>query len=305
MTRHGELGTALHRWRDRTVPAEAGLPVGEPRPGQGLRREELARLTGLSVDYIVRLEQGRATSPSVEVLRALARALRLSDDERRHLYLLAGQPPPATAHVSTHIPPSAQRLLDRLAGAPLSVYDASWNLLTWNPPWAALIGDPAQRSGRERNVAWQHFAGMPSRVAHTLEQEARFEAAIVTDLRSATTRYPTDVKLRLLIAELRRISVRFVGLWNSRLVGFHDSDSTTVHHPDVGVVTVDRDTFTLPAGDLRVVVCSAAPGSADADKLSVLDVIGGGTAPEGSEESGAPGPDPGGHGAGDPAAADR
>lgn len=95
MTRHGELGTALHRWRDRIAPAEAGLPAEWSRRAPGLRHEELAELAGLSVDYVVRLEEGRATSPSVQVLSALARALRLSEEERRHLFLLAGQSPPA------------------------------------------------------------------------------------------------------------------------------------------------------------------------------------------------------------------
>ncbi|MET9484997.1 helix-turn-helix transcriptional regulator [Streptomyces sp. NPDC006638] len=274
MSRHGELGTALHRWRDRITPAEAGLPADESRRPPGLRREELAELTGLSVEYIVRLEQGRATSPSVQVLTTLARGLRLSDGERRHLFLLAGQSPPATGHVSDHVPPSVRRLLDQLTGTPCGVYDAAWNLITWNPLWAALLGDPAMQQGRGRNAAWQHFAGLPSRISHTLEQEARFEAAVVADLRAATVRYPTDEKLRFLIGDLRRVSSRFGQLWNSRIAGFHDSDTKTVHHPDVGPVDVDCDTLVAPGTDLRIVTCSAAPGTPEADRLKLLDVIG-------------------------------
>lgn len=283
MTRHGELGTALHRWRDRTAPAEAGSSADDSRRTGGLRREELALLAGLSVDYIVRLEEGRATSPSVQVLMALATALRLSDDERAHLFLLAGQSPPAMGQVPVEIPASVRRLLDQLTGSPLSVYDASWNLLTWNPQWAALLGDPSGWTGRERNVVWQHFAGLPSRVTHTPEQEARFEAAVVADLRMATARYPTDVRLRFLVAGLRRASVKFVGLWNSRIAGCHDCDRKTVHHPDVGAVAVDCDTLSLPGCDLRVAVYSAAPGSVDADRLRLLDVIGTGTPPAHAE----------------------
>jgi transcriptional regulator with XRE-family HTH domain len=274
MTRHGELGTALHRWRDRIAPAAAGLPSGEPRRAPGLGQEELAELAGLPLDYIIRLEQGQATSPSVQVLASLSRALRLSDHERRHLFLLAGQSPPASGSISDHIPPSVQRLLDELAGTPLSVYDAAWNLITWNPLWAALVGDPSTAHGRGRNVAWQHFAGLPSRITHNVEQEARFESALVADLRSATLRYPTDKDLRFLIGDLRRVSHRFAGLWNSHIVGFHDSDSKTVHHPDVGPVTVDCDTLTVPGGDLRISVYSAAPGSPAAGRLRLLGVIG-------------------------------
>ncbi|MFE4369561.1 helix-turn-helix transcriptional regulator [Streptomyces sp. NPDC056835] len=274
MTRHGELGTALHRWRDRIAPAEAGLPAGEPGREAGLRHEELAQLTGLSVDYLVRLEEGRATSPSVQVLTSLARALRLSDDERRHLFLLAGQSPPALGRVSDHIPPSVRRLLGRLPGTPLGVHDAAWNLITWNPLWAALLGDPAAVPGRGRNAAWLHFTGQPGRVSQTVEQEARFEAALVADLRSATVHYPTDVRLRFLIGELRRVSGRFAVLWKSRITDSHDTGTRTIHHPDVGPVIVDCDTLTVPGCDLRIAAYSAAPGTDAADKLRLLDVIG-------------------------------
>ncbi|WP_041992929.1 helix-turn-helix transcriptional regulator [Streptomyces sp. AcH 505] len=274
MTRHGELGTALHRWRDRIAPAEAGLPAEWSRRAPGLRHEELAELAGLSVDYVVRLEEGRATSPSVQVLSALARALRLSEEERRHLFLLAGQSPPAAGRIPAHIPPSVQRLIDQLGSTPIGVYDAAWNLVAWNPLWAALVGDPAAATGRDRNAAWRHFTGRPSRVSHTPEQEARFEAALVADLRSAADRYPTDANLRFLVGELRRLSSRFSQLWKSHITGFHESDMKTVHHPDVGPVTFDCDTLTAPGSDLRLVVYSAPPGSEAAETLPLLDVIG-------------------------------
>jgi transcriptional regulator with XRE-family HTH domain len=116
----GELGKTLHSWRDRVTPAEVGLPAGDARRAPGLRREELAQLAGLSVDYVVRLEQGRSTAPSVQVLNALARALRLSDAERNHLFLLAGQAEPTPGQISVHIPPGVQRLsvtrVDRATG---------------------------------------------------------------------------------------------------------------------------------------------------------------------------------------------
>ena len=91
----GEFAAVLRSWRDRVDPAEVGLPAGPGRRAPGLRREELAALSGVSVDYIVRLEQGRSDSPSVQVLTALARALRLSDAERNHLFALAGEVEPS------------------------------------------------------------------------------------------------------------------------------------------------------------------------------------------------------------------
>jgi transcriptional regulator with XRE-family HTH domain len=269
-----ELGRALRGWRDRATPAEAGLPAGRGRRAAGLRREELAMLAGVSADYITRLEQGRATAPSPQVLNALARALRLSDLEVRHLFRLAGQAAPEPGHVSAHLTPSVQRLLDQLDRVPVSVYDAAWNLIAWNPMWAALMGDPSVLTGRHRNVMWRHFAGPPGRVTHTADQEAAFEASAVADLRSATARYPDDADLRQLVADLRGASPRFAGLWDAGVVGAHEAARKTVHHPDVGPLTLDCDVLTVQGSDLRIVVYSAAPGSDAAGKLGLLSVIG-------------------------------
>src|ERR1700757_4908141 len=109
-----EFGRTVRRWRDRVQPTAVGVPVGGRRRGGGLRREELAALAGISVDYLTRLEQGRATSPSVQVVEALARALRISDADRDLLFRLAGHAPPGLDVVSSRISPSVQRLLDRL-----------------------------------------------------------------------------------------------------------------------------------------------------------------------------------------------
>ncbi|MFD6279230.1 helix-turn-helix domain-containing protein [Streptomyces sp. NPDC060209] len=269
-----DLGKALHGWRDRLSPATVGLPAGGVRRAAGLRREELAQLAALSVDYITRLEQGRATSPSPQVLASLARALRLSADERTYLHLLAGQPEPGPGHISAHVPPGLRRLLDQLNGAPLSVHDAAWNLVEWNQPWAALLGDPSALRGRERNIAWRHFTGRHGRVRLTPEQSAAFEAAVVADLRAATARYPADLGLRSLVKELRGTSAVFAELWDSGIVGTHDSATKTIAHPEVGTFTLDCDVLVSAGSDLRVVAYTAAPGSEAAARLGLLDVIG-------------------------------
>ncbi|MCF3962911.1 helix-turn-helix transcriptional regulator [Streptomyces fuscigenes] len=274
---HGDLGRALRHWRDRTGPAEAGLPAGTTsgtRRAPGLRREELAQLAGLSVDYVVRLERGRATAPSSQVLHALARALRLTRVERDHLFLLAGQAPPADGQVSQYIPPTVQRLLDQLGRNPIAVHDAYWNTISWNPPWAALVGDPSTLRGRERSVAWRHFAGLTGRVTHEPDQLVRFQTAVVSDLRSSAVRYPGDRELRALIGDLREVSPRFEELWQSHVVGFHSADRKTIHHPQLGPVTVDCDTITVPGSDLRIAVYSAAPHSRTARQFELLATIG-------------------------------
>ncbi|TWD79940.1 helix-turn-helix protein [Kribbella amoyensis] len=276
----GELGSTLHAWRDRVTPADVGLPVGGVRRAPGLRREELAQLAGLSVDYVVRLEQGRSSAPSVQVLTALARALRLSDDERDHLFALAGQLPPAPGQISAYIPPGVQRLVDQFQGAPLSVYDAAWTVVTWNPLWAALLGDPSALRGRRRNIIWRHFVPDEAenadfgRVLQTPEQAERFGVAMVTDLRAATARYPHDQELRALIRDLRATSPRFAALWNEHRTGFHESDRKTFDHPSLGPLVLDCDILTAPGNDLRLVVYTAPPNTEAAEKLKLLSVVG-------------------------------
>ena len=274
MTDQGELGAALRGWRDRVSPADAGLPAGRARRAPGLRREELALLAGVSADYITRLEQGRATAPSPQVLGALGRALRLSHEEQDHLFRLAGQAPPRSGQINGRLTPSVQRLLDQLTGVPVSVSDAAWNKIAWNPLWAALTGDPSGQTGRDRNVLWRYFTGQQARVVRTAEEEARFEESTVADLRSATARYPDDKGLRQLVADLRAVSPRFAELWDSRVVGTHREAHKTFDHPDVGLITVDCDVLTVDGSDLRIIAYTAPAGSEAAEKLRLLSVIG-------------------------------
>jgi transcriptional regulator with XRE-family HTH domain len=270
----GELGRALRGWRDRTTPESAGVPSGGVRRAAGLRREELAQLAGLSVDYIVRLEQGRATSPSAQVLSALARALRLTPAECEHLHVLAGQAPPGPDRISQQIPAGVRRLLDQLGGTALTVCDAAWNIILWNPLAAALIGDLSALHGRELNIAWREFTGLPSRVFCTPEQNRLFRAALVTDLRAASARYPADAGLRELVTDLRKAEPDFGRLWDTGVVGVHESGGKTVRHPAVGTFVIDCDVLTVPGSDVRIVAYTAPAGSDAAGRLRLLHVIG-------------------------------
>jgi len=189
------LGGALHAWRDRLSPSDVGLsPVGRRR-AHGLRREELAALAAVSVDYLVRLEQGRSHSPSPQVVESLARALQLNKFERDYLYTVSGLLPPPTGSVSTHIPPSVQRLIARLGDIPLAVFAADWTLVMWTPLWASLIGDPLDLDIDERNLV--HFVFLadgadrhPFWPVRSERGEREFEAALVSDLRIAAAALP-------------------------------------------------------------------------------------------------------------------
>ncbi|WNM35863.1 helix-turn-helix transcriptional regulator [Streptomyces sp. Li-HN-5-11] len=269
-----EFGRAVRRWRDRVRPEAAGLPSDGQRRAAGLRREELAMLAGISVDYVTRLEQGRARNPSTQVVEALARALRLSEEERAHLFRLAGLAPPGPDTVPAHITPSVQRLLDRLTGTPVAVFDASWTLLMANAPYAALMGDPSGRRGNERNGVWRHFLGPGTGARRTPQEQREHEATLVADLRAAAERYPADRRLQRLVAELRGGSERFAELWDAGAVGRRQASRKTIDHPQVGPVVLDCDILTVTGSDLRIMVYTAEPGTEDAERLALLTVLG-------------------------------
>lgn len=266
-----EFGLTVRRWRDRVSPEVAGLPAGGHRRAAGLRREELALLAGISVDYVTRLEQGRAANPSEQVVEALGRALRLSGPERAHLFHVAGLVPPGRGTVPAYITPSVQRMLDRLTAAPVAVSDATWTLLLANPMYAALMG---QYHGNERNAVWRHFLGSGSRVRHTTESLRALEAAQVSGLRAAASRYPADRRLRSLVAELRADSDRFAELWDAGTVGDIEASRKTIDHPQVGALTLDCDVLTVAGSDLRIMIYTAEPGTEDAERLALIAVLG-------------------------------
>ena len=228
----------------------------------------------MSVEYLVRLEQGRARHPSPQLLSALARALRLTDEERDHLYRVGGAAVPPRGLVPQHIPPGMQRMIDRLADVPLGVHSASWDLLWWNPLWAALTGDPSDRRGLERNVAWRHFTDRPGVIDFDEQHAEEFSDDLAADLREASGRYPHDPGLATLIARLRKESADFDRRWSKAHVARHRSSTKTATSTAVGPITIDCDVLTAPGSDLRLVIYTAAPGTEDASKLSLLSVAG-------------------------------
>ncbi|MFL0358566.1 helix-turn-helix transcriptional regulator [Curtobacterium flaccumfaciens] len=270
-----DFGHTLRRLRDHVSPEAAGMVVGPRRRATGLRREELAGLAGISADYLTRLEQGRATSPSAQVVEALARALRVADADRELLYRLAGHAVPGADVVPTRIPPSVQRLLDRLADTPVAVLDAAGNLLVANAPYDALMGPIGALRGNDRNTAWRHLVGSGSRAVHTPEEQAAFEANLVAGLRMTAARYPLDRQLQQLVRDLRAASPRFVELWDSGATALGETARRKgIDHPDVGLITLDCDTLVVGPEDLRILAYTAEPGSVDAERLALAIVVG-------------------------------
>lgn len=269
-----EFAQVLRSWRDRVSPAEVGLPTGAGRRSPGLRREELAALAGISVDYIVRLEQGRAEHPSPQLLRSLAVALRLTDSERDHLYRVAGAAPPPQGVVPRHVGPGVQRIVDRLGDVPIAVFSATHDILLWNPMWAALNGDPSVLTGLDRNLVWRYFTSGHDGTEFDARHEEEFASDLAADLRAAVGRYPGDGALMHLVERLREESPEFERRWAEANVAEHRSSRKTVTSTAVGPITIDCDVLTAPGSDLRIVVYTVTPGSADEAKLDLLRVAG-------------------------------
>jgi transcriptional regulator with XRE-family HTH domain len=268
------LADLLRAARGRLRPEDVGLPAGTRRRVPGLRREEVAQLAGLSVDYLTRLEQGRGPTPSDQVIGALARALRLGRDERAALFHLAGSSPPRPGEIDGVVRPATLRLMDRLVDLPALVLDAKGDILAWNALAAALLGDFSAWPPPTRNINWRRFLGGGGRVAHEPGEHARAGAEAVGSLRAAAARYPDDPGLRRLLDELRAGSPDFVRLWDEGRVSERRSDAKTVQHPELGPIPLDCDLLILPDTDQRLIVYSAAPGSPAAEALAMLRVLG-------------------------------
>lgn len=267
----------VRRIRDRVTPEAVGLPPGRRRRAAGLRREELAALAGISADYLTRLEQGRATSPSAQIVASLSRALRVSDEERELLYQLAGHAAPGHDVVPSRIPPSVQRMLDRLANTPVAVYDSAMTLIEANAPFDALMGDTTTWTGLERNAVWRNLVGPRGRIVHSADDHADLEASLVADLRLTASRYPADRSVSRLVAALTAASPRFVELWEGGEVRSKHNDPSrrkTIEHPLVGRITLDCDTLIVTSDDLRIMVYTAEPGTDDAERLALAVVVG-------------------------------
>jgi len=260
MDRH-DLGHALRAARERVSPGDVGLPSGWRRRVTGLRREEVAQLAGISVDYLVRLEQGRGSRPSDSVVAALARALGLTDDERDDLFHLAGSRPPQRGQIDGIVGAGTLRVLTRL-DLPALVLDAKGDVLAGNGMATALLGDFSAWPPPTRNIVWQRLLGRGGRVAGGPDEGRRTAVESVAGLRAVADRYPDDNGLRRLVDDLRSRSPRFVQLWKEARPAERRSSTKTVVHPGLGIIELDCDALHIPDADQRLIAYSAAPASA-------------------------------------------
>jgi transcriptional regulator with XRE-family HTH domain len=270
-----ELADFLRRGRARLDPADVGLTAGPRRRTPGLRREEVAQLTGMSVDYYTRLEQARGPHPSRQMLTALARALRLTDDERDHLFHLTGEEPPRRGSgASAHLRPGLLLVLDRLHDTPAHVTSDCGEVIAQNAMSRALTGDAFARPPRERNLLRRFFLDTESRELFPPEDVPEHARAHVANLRAVAAARPDDPEPAALVAELRSSSEEFARLWEEHEVAVRRRSTKRFRHPLVGLLELDCEILLNQDAHHLLVIHTARPGTESHERLQLLRVIG-------------------------------
>lgn len=262
------LGDFLQSRRAAIQPEDVGLPPYGRRRVPGLRREEVAQLAGVSVDYYIRLEQGRGKNVSDAVLDAVARVLMLDATEHAHLLALA-RPcrGPAPAPASGAVRPGVQLLLDRMADCPAMVLDHRMDVLAWNALGDALHGftaDPLRRN-------MPRLVFLDPQAPELFPEWPAVAAETVRYLRLGAGRRPSDEALAALVCELSLRSEAFRRLWADHLVREKTHGVKRINHPVAGELRLSYETLALPGEpDHTLVAYTAAPGSPTADRLALL-----------------------------------
>jgi transcriptional regulator with XRE-family HTH domain len=270
-SRHTELAAFLRTQRERLTPADVGLPAGSAsgwRRTPGLRREEVAQLSGVGVTWYTWLEQGRDISASVQVIDALARALLLDPDQHRHLRELAGLPPPEPRPPLGDRLPRLQLLVDAVAPSPASVYDRHFDYLVWNEAYARVRHDPAALPAGRRNMLWMMFTDPVNRarLVHW-EQAAR---AVLSQFRAAAGCRPDDPRFAELAGALAEASPQFRDWWAEYPVRSFRPATIAVRHADAGVIALQIYQLRLADEPDLVMVLQVPATPAHQERLSFL-----------------------------------
>jgi transcriptional regulator with XRE-family HTH domain len=271
----GGLADFLRARREALTPRDVGLTTGPRRRAPGLRREEVAQLTGMSVDYYSRLEQRRGPQPSVSMLSALARTLRLGLDERDHLFRLAGHPPPERTTGSIFVRPALIHVLDQLDDCAAFVCSDLEVVLAQNRLSILLMGDFRPfGTGIEAAVAWKWFIDKEFRALYPPDEQERQGRIRVANLRAAWSRRRGDADVEALVDRLLTRSEEFRLMWDRHEVGVPQEDHKTLVHPRIGPIPLDCEILATADGNQRLIILSAQPASESYGKLTLLSVLG-------------------------------
>lgn len=270
-----ELGAFLRSRRARIRPADVGLPHGPRRRVPGLRRDEVAQLAGASVDYYNELERGAGSQPSEQMIAALARALRLTADERDHLYHLADRPVPAHSGPASHVHPGMLDLLSRMTSTPAQVITDLHVTLVQNPMAVALLGDQSGLRGPRASFVHRWFTDPEARQLYPEADHEHQSRAFVADVRAAAARRDAkDPEARAMISSLLETSPEFAALWADHDVAFRRDDRKRLNHPALGLIEVNCLNLFSEDGRQRLLWFAPAVGTDSADPLGLLAVLG-------------------------------
>jgi transcriptional regulator with XRE-family HTH domain len=275
-----ELADFLRRRREGLQPDDVGLHAGQRRRARGLRREEVAALAHMSTDFYARLEQRRGSRPSEQTTAALARALRLTQDERDHLFELAGHTAPPRAFRTDHASPGLLRVLDRL-DTPAQIVSDLGVTLSQNALAEALVGVQTRYTGLRRSMIYRWFTEPAQRAIHPEADHPLHSRAHVASLRAVHGRSAEDTEAHELVEHLLRESEEFAAQWERHEVGRRPATMKRFVHPLIGALTLDCQILTSENLTERLVVFTAASGSEDADRLALLAVVGSQAFPNG------------------------
>jgi len=264
-----QLAAFLRTRRERLDPRDFGLPSHRrSRRTPGLRREEVAELAGISVDYVVRLEQARGLRPSADVVEALARALRLEPDERSYLFGLTRQRPRDDDKPATTAEPSLARLVDDLSPRPAMLMNHRYDVLAWNDEMARLFLDFGALPPSRRNAMWVCLMHPDMRERYVDRDRVVREG--VAHLRTAWAAHPDDQVLSDLIAECVSLDAEFARLWAAQDVKVNARGRKSLRHPEAGVIEVQFETLRpLQDPDQLLVIHRAA----DDESQAALDAL--------------------------------
>jgi transcriptional regulator with XRE-family HTH domain len=239
--RRRELGSFLRSRRERLTPDALGLVADGRRRTPGLRREEVAQHSGVGLTWYTWLEQGRAINASAQVLAAVAESLRMDRFERAHLFTLAGLPDPDVVEECETVPTTLRRLIEAVAPFPAFVLTHRYDVVAWNDPWAAVMGDVSALEPDRRNLLWLLFDEPAWReLLLDWERDVRY---VVANFRGTMAAHLTEPAWTGLVAELEEASPDFRRLWTRHEVSGPSRKHKRIVHPQAGLIEVDNSSY--------------------------------------------------------------
>lgn len=271
---YADLSDFLRKRREALQPEDVGMPRGRRRRTPGLRREEVAALASMSADYYSRLEGGRGPQPSVEMLGAIARALRMTLAERDHLFLLAGHGTPPRTTRACHVDPGMLRILDRLHDTPAMLLNRCGEVLAQTPAHVAFAGELTNFEGMERSEVYRWFAHPESRSLYAEPELSTHSRLQVSILRTVATVDGPKSYAASIVRALQKLSPEFAAIWEAHEVVPMHSRTKRFRHPVVGELELYCELIDNRDEQQTLIVFTAEPGSESAEKLRLLSVLG-------------------------------